>query len=77
MNRCGIASVTLMRYVDGELVGARAEVVSQHVAACGACRGEVQALLRLKQRLRAQQAADHEAIGRLCAFAALLTRACR
>lgn len=77
MKRCGVASVTLMRYVDGELVGARAEVVAAHVAACRACRGEVDALVRLKQRLRAQHAADHEAIVRLCAFAALLTRAYR
>ena len=70
-------SVTITRYVDGEIDGRRAGAVAHHVETCAHCRAEVEALARLKQRLRHQHAADAEALARLRGFAALLARGCR
>lgn len=77
-HRCGIALVTLMRHLDGELTGARAGLVARHLAACRECRDRLDALARLRRRLRAQQpSCDRDTVVRLCAFAALLTRTTR
>ena len=43
----------LSALVDGELSGAELDRASAHVAACGACRVEANALRRLKHELRA------------------------
>ncbi|HVN42922.1 MAG TPA: zf-HC2 domain-containing protein, partial [Steroidobacteraceae bacterium] len=43
----------LSALVDGELSGAELDRANAHVAACGACRVEANALRRLKHELRA------------------------
>ena len=60
----------LSALVDGELSGAELDRANAHVAACGACRVEANALRRLKHELRAlAEVHDSEEItGRLLAM---------
>lgn len=59
----------LSALVDGELAGAELDRANAHVAACGACRVEANALRRLKHELRSlAEVGDHGDItGRLLA----------
>ena len=58
-------------------VSATAVAVAAHLDVCAACVEEVATYRWLKSALRRQRTIDHDAVGRLCAFAALLTRGCR
>jgi anti-sigma factor RsiW len=67
----------LQSFLDGEVDANDAFRVVVHLDGCGACAGEARALVTLKRALRRQRVADPDAVARLCAFAALLTRSCR
>ena len=67
----------LQSFLDGEAEHNDAFRVVVHLDSCGECAGEAEALVILKRALRRQRVADPEAVARLCAFAALLTRGCR
>jgi anti-sigma factor RsiW len=64
----------LQCYLDGEVETGVAFRVVVHLDACGECAREAEALVMLKRALRRQRVADPEVVGRLCTFAALLTR---
>jgi anti-sigma factor RsiW len=67
----------LQSFLDGEVVTSDALRVAFHLDGCPACGREARALQQLKAALRRQRVSDPEAVARLCAFAALLTRGCR
>ena len=67
----------LQCFLDGEIEPHDGFRVVVHLDACGECAREAEALATLKRALRRQQCIDPDAVSRLCAFAALLTRGCR
>ena len=73
---CEELGEALQLYVDGECDAGTAAVVAAHLHTCPDCDGEAETYRWLKAALRRQRADDREAVGRLCAFAALLTRGC-
>jgi anti-sigma factor RsiW len=66
----------LQVYVDGECDATTAREVAAHLEVCEPCDCEAATYRWLKSALRRQRVDDPEAVGRLCAFAALLTRRC-
>jgi anti-sigma factor RsiW len=67
----------LQLYVDSECDVDTAVAVAAHLDVCPACAEEVATYRWLKSALRRQRTIDRDAVGRLCAFAALLTRGCQ
>jgi len=67
----------LQCFLDGEIEAHDGFRVVVHLDGCGECAREAEALATLKRALRRQQRIDPDAVSRLCAFAALLTRGCR
>jgi anti-sigma factor RsiW len=77
VSACHEIQVEIQTYVDGELDCDRALVVAVHLERCPLCEHEVSAFAALKRRLRRQRYVDLDAVARLRAFAALLSRDCR
>ena len=75
--RCAEALDVIQSYVDGECDVHAAVAVAAHLDVCGGCENAAATYLWLKAALRRQRIEDPEAVARLCAFAALLTRRCR
>jgi anti-sigma factor RsiW len=65
----------LSALVDGELSGTELDRANAHVAACGACRVEANALRRLKHELRAL-AEVHDADGMTSRLLAMTSESC-
>src|SRR3989338_4045506 len=53
---CGLDKQDLMKWIDGELEGSEAAVVSGHLEGCSSCRHEAEVYTRLNGFLRAPQA---------------------
>ena len=77
MSACREIGVAIHPYVDGELDCDDALVVAVHLERCAHCSHEVTAVFALKRRLRRARTVDADAVTRLRAFAALLSRDCR
>ncbi len=75
--RCSEVLDVIQAYVDGECDVHTALAIAAHLDACCGCEDEAATYRWLKAALRRQRVDDPEAVGRLCAFAALLTRRCR
>jgi anti-sigma factor RsiW len=73
---CNGVGDILQVYVDGECDDDTAVVVAAHLHMCPTCDGEAETYRWLKAALRRQRIEDPDAVSRLCAFAALLTRRC-
>jgi anti-sigma factor RsiW len=76
MSACRDVQVEIQTYVDGELDCDRSLVVAVHLERCPMCEHEAIAFAALKRRLRRARGIDVDAVVRLRAFAALLTRCC-
>ena len=76
MSACREIRVEIQTFVDGELDRDRAQAVAVHLDRCPVCSQEATSFTALKRRLRRQRSVDLDAVARLRAFAALLSRRC-